>query len=285
MKYVSLASSQKAKEILESLKIRNPSEIHIRDIAMERGAYVRERGLEGSEAWLVRKRGIAIITIDKDIPEEGRKRFAIAHELGHFELHCDSQLILCTEQDMFVWNENKSQEMEANDFAAHILMPDELFAPHTKHNLPDMRGIGRLAGEFRTTLTATALRYVQASSEPCAVAICKDGIIKWYKPSKSFNYHLKVGEKLSPDSYAFDFYDGIDLPDEPDRVPAYAWLSGTFDAEAQIVEHSVALSRYGIALSLLWIDTDVRPVWHKDEEEPEFDLTNPFTPDGKRWQW
>jgi len=43
VKYVSLASSQKAKEILESLKIRTPSEIHIRDIAMERGAYVRER--------------------------------------------------------------------------------------------------------------------------------------------------------------------------------------------------------------------------------------------------
>jgi hypothetical protein len=194
-------------------------------------------------------------------------------------------LVLCTEQDMFVWNENKSQEIEANDFAANILMPDDFFAPHTKHKLPDIRRIAELAGEFRTNLTATALRYVQTSSEPCAIAICKEGIIKWYKSSKTFNYHLKVGNKLDPDSYAFDFYDGVNLPDEPDRVPAYAWLSGTFDTEAEIVVHSVALSRYGVVLSLLWIDTNVRPVWQKDEEELEFDLTNPFTPDGKRWQW
>ena len=86
--------SAKAKEIIKALQIRYHSEIYIRDIAMERGAYVRERSLEGSEGRLVRKGDRGIITVNRWISEEGRKRFAIAHELGHFELHSDSQLIL-----------------------------------------------------------------------------------------------------------------------------------------------------------------------------------------------
>lgn len=252
---------------------------------MKLGAYIKEKELEGSEAWLVKKGNNAIITINKNTLEEGRKRFAIAHELGHLELHSDSQIVLCTEKDMFLWNESNVQEVEANEFAAHLLMPEEFFAPRLKKTSPNMTIVSKLAQEFRTTLTATALRYVQVSSEPCAIAVSKDAVIKWYKRSRSFNYHLKVGHKLSPNSYAFDFYDGLELRKHPDNVPADAWLLGEFDQEVEIVEHSVALSRYGVVLSLLWIDTTVRLAWEKDEEEPEFDLTNPFTPDGKRWQW
>ena len=59
------------------------------------GAYVRERQLEGCEAKLVRKGSMGIICVNETIPEEGRKRFAIAHEIGHFILHPGTQLILC----------------------------------------------------------------------------------------------------------------------------------------------------------------------------------------------
>lgn len=284
----STLSSAKAKGIIQSLQIRNPSEIHVRDIAMERGAFVRERSLEGSEARLVRKGGLGIITVNSTIPEEGRKRFAIAHELGHFELHSASQLILCSEEDMFIWNESKSQELEANEFAANILMPEEIFARFIKPEQPNMDKVRELAREFRTTLTATVLRYVQLSIEPCAVVISKDGVIKWYTKSTSFNFHVKVGEKLSPNTYAFDFYDGVDLSERPQKAPAYAWLSGNIDEEAEIYEHSSALASYGVVLSLLWIHDEIRPAFRRygdDDEEPEYDLTNPFTPDGKRWRW
>jgi Zn-dependent peptidase ImmA (M78 family) len=278
--------STRAEEIIRNLQIREPAEIQVMEIAMERGAFVRERHLDGSEARLIRKGGLGIITVNSGISEEGRKRFAIAHELGHFELHAVSQLILCTEEDMYVWNENKVQEIEANEFAASILMPKDIFTQYFKRGQPNMEVVKDLAGKFTTTLTATALRYVQLSLEPCAVVISRDGIIKWYKKSTSFDFHIKVGEKLSPNTYAFDFYDGVDLPDKPQKAPAYAWLAGDIDGESEIFEHSLVLRSYGVVLSLLWIHEEVRSAYRRhDDDEPEFDLTNPFTPDGKRWRW
>ncbi len=278
--------SARAEEIIRNLKILETAEIQVMEIAMERGAFVRERHLYGSEARLIRKGGFGIITVNSSIPEEGRKRFAVAHELGHFELHAVSQLILCTEEDMYVWNENKAQEIEANEFAASILMPKDIFTQHSKRGQPSLEAVKDLAAKFTTTLTATALRYVQLSLEPCAVVISNDGIIRWYKKSTSFDFHIKVGEKLSQNTYAFDFYHGVDLPDRPQKAPAYAWLAGDIDGEAEIFEHSLALRSYGVVLSLLWIHEEVRPAYRMHcDDEPEFDLTNPFTPDGKRWRW
>jgi len=97
-----------------------------------------------------------------------------------------------------------------------------------------------------------------------------------------------VGGKLSFDTYAFDFYDGVELPGRPQKVPASSWLAGEIDDESEVFEHSIALPRYNAVLSLLWIHEEVCRKDRRDYEEdeaPEFDLTNPFTPDGKRWRW
>jgi len=281
-----LTASLKANTIIQNLRIRYPSEINISEIAMERGAYVRERDIDGAEAWLVRKGSRAIITINSKIYEQGRKRFAIAHELGHFEMHHDSQLVICSDEDMYVWNLSKSQEIEANEFASCILMPEIIFSHYVKKEAPNMDRVSELSSEFGTTLTATAIRYIQLSLEPCAVAVSKNCTLKWYKKSDSFGFHLKVGEKLSQDTYAFDFFDGSELPMCPRKVPAYAWVAGDIDRDGEIIEHSIALKSYDVVLSLLWIDKDIRSRFQeRDDEEPKFDLTDKFTPDGKRWQW
>jgi Zn-dependent peptidase ImmA (M78 family) len=278
-------ASQRAEEIIKTLRIREPSEIELIDIAMERGVLVRERFLKGSEARLVRRGRNGIITVDSSISEEGRKRFAIAHDLGHFELHRESQLLFCTEQDMVVWNENKPQEIEANEFAANMLMPENLFLSRVGKEKPNLDIVKSLAEEFRTSLTATAIRYAQCSLEPCAAVIARDGIIRWYRKSGSFRYHVKVGSKLSPNCYAFDYYDGLDVPKRPMKAPAHAWLAGNVDGDAEIMEHSLVFAKYNAVLSLLWIYEDVRPSWQRDDEKEPVNLTDSFTPDGRRWQW
>ena len=281
-----LPATVKANSIIQSLQIRYPSEIDIKEISMERGAYVRERNIDGAEAWLVRKGNKAIITVNGRLQEQGRKRFAIAHELGHFELHSDSQLVICSNEDMYIWNRSKAQEIEANEFALCILMPEVIFSRYIKNEAPNMAMVSELSSEFGTTLTATALRYAQLSPEPCAVVLSKNCILRWYKRSDSFGFHLKVGEKLSPNTYAFDSFEGSELPTKPRSVPAAAWIDGDIDPDGEIIEHSVALRSYGVVLSLLWVDKEIRSQFQKrDDEDPEFDLTDKFTPDGKRWQW
>ncbi len=279
-------NKNKAEKIIQKLNIRNPSELAIRDIAMEKDLFVKEQPMDGSEGRLLRKKNHGIITINKKILEEGRKRFAIAHEIGHFELHSESQLIICTEQDMMQWKSNNIQEIEANEFAANLLMPEFLFRPFLKkYKKPEMESIIYLANEFRTTLTATALRYVQLSKEPCALAVSKNGIIKWYQKSLDFNFHIKVGERVSPDSYAFEFFRGNDLPDTSESVSASAWISGNIAEDSEIMESSFSLPRYNIVLSLLWIYENIHYTHQKREDECDYDLTNPIRPSGKRWLW
>lgn len=53
-----------------------------------------------------------------------RKRFTIAHEIGHFLLHANDQTDFVDNQSTFFRNgEKNQQELEANDFAANLLMP------------------------------------------------------------------------------------------------------------------------------------------------------------------
>lgn len=274
----------KAISIIRKLEIRHPSEIKIRNIAATYDLIVTEKNIDGAEGILVRKKSFGKITVDNKIKEKGKKRFVIAHELGHFLLHSKSQLQLCTKKDLLLWNDINKQEIEANQFAANLLMPENFFMSylHEDHTL-DFNFIGRLADEFSTTLTATSIRYAELTPEPCAVVISENNKIKWYKKSNSFSFHVDVGRALSSESIAFDYYDGRTLPNEMDSVPASAWLSGGIKDKSEINEHSIAIPRYNVVMSFLWINEDIEYEYENVEEED--DLTNPITPDGKRWLW
>ena len=65
--------------------------------------------------------------------KRGRKRFAIAHEIGHWILHRDiSQINACTDADMIDRYKASVPEVEASSFAAELLMPQAAFAPLLK---------------------------------------------------------------------------------------------------------------------------------------------------------
>jgi len=68
---------------------------------MARGVLVLEERLEGAEAHLLRTTGKGVMRVKAALPELGRKRFAIAHELGHWELHAHFlHGMVCTDMDM-----------------------------------------------------------------------------------------------------------------------------------------------------------------------------------------
>src|ERR1700676_312683 len=67
-----------------------------------------------------------------------RRRFTIAHELGHFLMPLHGPNAQCAKVDMSILttkDSNRAREAEANRFAAALLMPRELF-------LRDMRRLG-----------------------------------------------------------------------------------------------------------------------------------------------
>jgi IrrE N-terminal-like domain len=271
-----------ATSLLRELGITQPSEISVDDIAWMRRALVRDEDLKGAEARLVTFGNRAIISVSTAIIETGRRRFAIAHEIGHLELHRQiSSLALCVVSDLDLKPledyARPRSEQEANSFASALLMPDFLFRPACQKAAPSFSLIEQLATDFGTTLTATALRYIAFCPERCAVVFSQDRYIRWYSATSDFGFHIPVREPLDPYSLAVDFFDGKPLPARMETVDVSTWLRGRYRSNAMIKEESRALPRYNAVLSLLWIHEEIEP------DPDDWDDTETFTPDG-RWR-
>jgi|SoiMethySBSTD1v2_1073268.scaffolds.fasta_scaffold98836_4 Zn-dependent peptidase ImmA (M78 family) len=249
-----------ARGVIAGLHIQKPAEILIEEIAFAHGAIVRYEALAGADGRLVRLGDRGVIRVRGDIPESGRRRFVIAHELGHLLLrHGADVLKLCDEQDLLEWVKGqRSYENEANEFAAELLMPEDFFRPRCQTGDPSLRAIERLADEFQTSLTATAVRYVEISSDRCAVVISQNGQIRWNRCSTAFPYWLLRRGPLHGYSYALDCVEDRQVPDYMSQVSATGWLPGLKrHAERTVWEQSRIVSRrLGVVLSLLWLPED-----------------------------
>jgi hypothetical protein len=89
---------------------------------------------------------------------QGRERFTIAHELGHFLLHIGestppSNFFACREKDIHSTTpsrKQRSKEIEANRFAAELLMPEQLIeklAHQWKASVPKMSNLFNVSAE------------------------------------------------------------------------------------------------------------------------------------------
>lgn len=260
----------RARSIIREYRLRVPVEIDIEAIAALRRAYVREEALEGCDGRVIKRGQHGIISVRAGITELGRKRFTIAHELGHFELHdAGAELIICVEKDFqSSIQQSPSRETEANLFAAELLMPESMFKPLCAQASPYLALVVKLAEEFRTSLQASALRYITFCPYRCAIVLSRQNKIDWFKCTEDFGYRLERGTKLDSDCLATDFFAGKHLPSEMQPVLASTWIdSPRLNSLARIQEQSWGFKNYGFALTLLWLDD----VFEREEEEDEED--------------
>jgi Zn-dependent peptidase ImmA (M78 family) len=246
----------KAGMILHNLKIKEPAEISIEDIAWTRGAIVVENGLRGADARLIYTPGVppAIIRVNATIPHLGRRRFAIAHELGHMELkHNPGAPTDCGEKEFILWYKSQNdKEVEANLFAAELLMPEHMFRSRLEKTIPSLELIEKLTDDFQTTLTATAIRYIDLCEEQCAVVFSTNGKVAWTRRTPEFHRWIAPGRNLSSYSIAVDFFQKGDVSGKMETVRRDAWVENASERDT-IKEQSRALRSYNSVLSLLWI--------------------------------
>jgi Zn-dependent peptidase ImmA (M78 family) len=256
------AARYAAQRLTRDLCITRPEQLVLEDIAMIRGAYVFEDELHGAEARLVRKGNHGVIRIRTDLPEIGRKRFAIAHELGHWELDgCLSQLSACTADDIS-GNGTIAPEIVANAFAGELLMPTRLMAPRCSEATPDLELVCRLAQEFCTTVTATVQRFIEESSETCVAVFSQDRKVKWWRAREGSRVWIERGQAIDNRSSAWAPSSGEVM--EP--VETEAWFPDWEGPGArEVQEQSMVLGHYRIVLTLLWL-TDSE---EEDSEEED----------------
>ena len=96
-----------------------------------------------------------VIFVDQDEPAV-RQRFTAAHELGHFILH--KSFIGDRVEDNYLLRSDgmsNTQEVEANKFAADLLMPMELIR---KEMEAGNTSVSQLAERFQVSQTAMSIR-------------------------------------------------------------------------------------------------------------------------------
>lgn len=114
--------------LLESCGEKLP--VPIESLANEVGIQIRREALEQKvSGMLVIKENQPIIVVNQAHPLH-RQRFTIAHELGHYHLHRTQAQVFFDESLLFFRDEQSSQgvkyqEIEANTFAAELLMPEK----------------------------------------------------------------------------------------------------------------------------------------------------------------
>ena len=87
-----------AERILQSLGVTDPQEIDLEAIAWTQGVVVNYRPLDGCEARIIGSSRKAVISINSRSPER-RRRFSLAHELGHWHHH-RGRVLFCGKDDI-----------------------------------------------------------------------------------------------------------------------------------------------------------------------------------------
>ena len=116
-----------------------------------------------------------------------RRRFTIAHELGHFVLHRDRQTDFnCDKTSVFSGSETMAAiEREANVFASNLLMPGDVFGKCIDGAHIDLHLLSGLAKQFEVSFEALCIRFIQHTNQR-AILVCWDnGYLDYECRSKS----------------------------------------------------------------------------------------------------
>jgi Zn-dependent peptidase ImmA (M78 family) len=247
-----------ASNIWSQYGLTDPADLVLEDLAMAMGIFVVDARLDSSAARLVRQGEYGLVRVSDAIRNSGQRRFAIAHEIGHFVMHQRvSQLLACTDADVQASYKSSAYEIEASIFAGGLLMPKEPFRKYAANRPPNSEVIAELSSRFDTSLTATALRYAETSKDYCAFVVSENDRIRWWRASDSFGNHdlwLDAKSQLPRCSPASQYHRDGRITLEPVEIDIEDWFGELSDVASDFVfEQAIPLPQYGQVVSMLWL--------------------------------
>ncbi|WP_127718249.1 ImmA/IrrE family metallo-endopeptidase [Halobacteriovorax sp. HLS] len=216
-------------------------------VAEALGVVYVEKKHEGFEGTLVVMGNDAVISVNSNMKDEGRKAFTCAHELGHYQYDINSQKSFqCTREDTtFEASKNKLAPMEirANEFASELLMPREFFLKEIGQKEPSWELIKDLSKKFGASLQATASRYVKLSSHTCWLVVTKNSKLHRYTKAEYNDFHINLDSTLRS-------IKGVQGWQESS---AHLWLYDHWKIRnKQLLYWQLGENQYGDNLVLLW---------------------------------
>lgn len=240
-----------ARDLLSKLRIDPPTDLKI--LACVIGLQIREVNSKGFEGALVRVPGRlqGMVAVRADIRESGRKRFTIAHEIGHYLLPGHGMIMpVCREDQINTWTqESIKKEDAANRFASELLLPSDRVSNILRNQNPSMATARFISNKFETSLISAALKCIDVTERACALVVSIDGIGQRYKPSKSWKYLIPTGQKLSRTlAGELHFYSR----QVQGKIAASSWMTEkNVPKRMMVLEDSIYLPHYNTILSIL----------------------------------
>jgi Zn-dependent peptidase ImmA (M78 family) len=239
---------------------------------------------DGVSGMLLRHGNNFGIVYATNIPSQGFQRFSISHELGHYFLpgHVDQILTAGVHVSRAGFITADPYELEADHFAAGLLMPETPFRKALDRYDPGLDAIEAVADLCLTSRTATAIRFAELTDAAVAVIMSTKGTIDYCFLSEAMKTlpkldWLRKGSPLPPATATARFAAQHARVLAGDRVADEAdvrdWLGGT--TCALISEESIGLGQYGKVLTVL-----VSSAIGQDDEpdDDEEDLIERWTP-------
>ena len=153
------AIRRKAGELLERTQVDSPP-VDLDAVASSLGATIRYSPFDGELAGMLVRKDDEIVIGVNSLHHLNRQRFTIAHELGHLLLHegnyIDRSFRVNMRDAQSSLGTNR-EEIEANQFAAELLMPfDDIKADLLGHEIDveDDEAIVSLAKRYRVSVQA-----------------------------------------------------------------------------------------------------------------------------------
>jgi len=189
-----------------------------------------------------------------------RQRFTIGHELGHMMLPSHrSDLFKCSQEDMSAYENRrdpaKQMEIEANRFSSELLMPKAVFGARARAlKAPELAHVQALAGDFETSMEATARRYIALSDYACAVVFSKDRTVRYSARSRELPYFLDIKDGLALPRQAAASETGTGLGEWQSAEP-WVWLeeSKTRGFPSEVLEQTL-FQDAGYKMTLLYVE-------------------------------
>ena len=121
------------------------------------------------------------------VSSEGRKRFTIAHEFGHYLLHRHRQSeFQCGDEDIESGDGNgKDVEGGADKFASTLLMPLDDFRRQVDGQPVTFDLLGHCADRYGVSLTAAALRWTEIAEHRAVLVASRDDHMLWAKSNEA----------------------------------------------------------------------------------------------------
>lgn len=251
-------------------------------------AKIQGEDLDGFEGMLKanKTRSKWLILYNSAVRSEGRKRFTIAHEFGHYLLHRHLQDSFSCGGDAIATGDDDARdiEAEADTFASTLLMPLDDFRRQIEGESIGFDLLGHCADHYGVSLTAAAIRWIEIAPRRAVLVASRDDHMLWAKSSKAAlrsrayfatrrNTHELPGEALAHSDNAW-------ATAEQQTGRAQSWFPHE-PTGMPVTEMIRIAGQYDYTLTLLLLPAaEYQGVSH-DDEEPVEDTFDRFIRNGQ----